>query len=1092
MIPLHVQSHYSLRGGTASVARLVERASALGLPALALTDEENLYGQVIFHRAARQRGIRPVTGVELRGTPASLAPPLPRDPRDPRHPGSAPAARALEAARSRRDRREPPAERVVLLARSREGYENLCRILTRRRCRGVEDPVESVRGLAGGLFLLTDSTALLERLISAAEEHGSPERSSLRLLLVRPAPDQPEASIIEASRRLEIPLVADLDIALLDPEDYDLHRLRAAIHENALFSEVERRRLVKSRERCFRSIRDAHRIFRDVPGAVRETYRVSEACDLDLLRQRPIFPAISLPPGESAYSRLMDLCLRGIRERYGRASQKVLERLTMELGIIEKLGFCEYFIAVGEIVRFARERSIEVVGRGSGAGSLVTFLLGITNVDPLAHRLYFERFLHPRRSDLPDIDIDLCWIRRDEVIRHVYEAYGEDRVAMISSHVTFQPRSALQETLKAFGIPPREAVRHSRCLPHLHGEIASSAPLRELIQGSPHRRSLPLDEMPFSTALPLADRLLHLPHHLSVHPGGIVIADRPIDGYVPLEPAAKGIIVTQYDKDSIEEIGLVKIDLLGSRCLTELQETLEWIENDGARLTLRDIPDEDPMTLDLLAEGRTVGCFQLESPAMRHLLRKMRPRRMRDCIAAVALIRPGAAAAGAKDAYIRRVHGEEPEAYDHPSLRPILEETRGTVIYEEDVMCIASAIAGIDLAAGDLLRSAIKKSRHDDELAELENDFLRRAIHNGVEPHAARRVWNDLRRFASYCFSKAHASGYGVLAYQSAYLKAHHPAAFACALLNNHAGMYSTRTIAEEVRRMGVSILPPCINRSDSRFILEAQPDGRTAVRTALARIKGLSSASQEAIVRERPFRSLLDLIRRTSIPRREVEALILSGAMDSLPPSGSGLDRPRPNHPQLLWELESTYAKERGRGSLGFLSDEACRLDYPPLEDDPPLRRLQNELRTLEMTLSGHPVAPLREDLRRIGAIRCAEALDRIGQPVRVAGILAAVRRVRTSHGQFMQFVTIEDETDLLEATLFPRVYERHARILRGLGPYVFEGTIEEDHRAVSLRVERVMAKIPRIRSPAMRSPAEIQQASIEPSQLPSHRSSR
>ncbi|MBI4604020.1 MAG: DNA polymerase III subunit alpha [Planctomycetes bacterium] len=1015
LVPLHVKSHYSLGEGTASPERLVDRAAMLGLPALGLTDVENLYGQVLFHRLTRERGIRPLTGAEI--------------------------------------------GRLVLLARDRTGYESLSRIITRRNLgEAGEDPVTSIRGHADGLFFLTGDLPTLERLLALEEI----DRQAVRLLLVRPGCGAAaELAILEASSRLEVPLVADPDIVFLDPADLPLHRLKVAISRNLLVSQVEERSLAASQGRHFPGPREAERLFADFPGAVEETLRIAESCELDLRRSRPIFPRIPLPEGETAYSHLAKLAFRGLERRRPRLDSRCMDRLARELQVIERLGFCEYFIVVGGIVRFARERGIEVVGRGSGAGSLVAYALGVTNVDPLEHGLYFERFLHEGRPDLPDIDIDLCWIRRDEVIDHVYRAYGSDKVAMISSHVTLQPHMAFREALKAFGVPLEEVNRLSRRIPYIHPEVHSRTPLRDIIASS-LTRDIPLDEEPFRTALPLAERLLNLPHHLSIHPGGIVIGDRAIDAYVPLERAAKGIVVTQYDMYSIEDVGLVKIDLLGNRCLTELQETLELVHRGregGPPSRLEDIPDGDPGAVEVLRSARTIGCFQLESPAMRSLLAKLPLKGIRDCIAAVAIIRPGAAAGGAKAAYIRRSRGEEVPAYLHPSLRKVLEESHGVVIYEEDVMCIASAIAGLSLAEGDALRSAIKKARSPDDVLDLENDFLRRAVRNGVAPDAARAVWQDLRRFASYCFSKAHASGYGVLAYQSAYLKARFPVEFGCALLNNHAGMYSTRTIAAEVSRTGARILHPSVQSSEARFTVELTPDG-PCIRTGLARVKGLAAESIEAFLDARrtagPFKSLGDFLRRAPMPRREVEALILAGAFDGLPPP-RGRTVPL-NHPQLLWELESTARSRDPAGVRGPCLDlDDGSLEHPPLAPYDSMTRVRNELEVLEIAITDQPMRLLRAEAARRGCIATEEAARAVGRQVRVAGLVAASRSVRTRKGPMMRFLTIEDERGLLEATLFPAVNRASAPRLRSLGPYVLEGRVEEDHGAVSLNVARV-----------------------------------
>jgi len=666
-----------------------------------------------------------------------------------------------------------------------------------------------------------------------------------------------------------------------------------------------------------------------------------------------------------------------------------------------------------------------------------------------------------------------------------------------------------------------------------------------------------------------------------------VIGDRPLEAYAPLERAAKGIVVTQYDMYSVEEVGLVKIDLLGNRCLTEIQETLERVRSrregsgppadpgapeersaaadspagpvadrrarppiaggsgplpgaadrispaapagyrpggtggiasplpappagpqppgeafpqpgtgDGRPATagrpggprrptpslpleprpdpsadpvlrLADIPDGDRATAALLREGRTVGCFQIESPGMRSLLRQLAVSDVRECIVAVALIRPGPAEGGMKERYIRRAAGEEPVEYSCPSLRDVLEENLGIILYEEDVMRVAAAVTGMSLAEGDLLRSRLKKLASPEEARDAENDFLRRAIAAGTAPDAAREVWKDLCRFSRYTFNKAHAAGYGLLAYQAAYLKAHHPVEYACALLNNHAGMYGVRTIAEEARRMGVPLLAPCVNRSGRRHEVEdletGTADGESAglpgatgparprgVRLALSLVKGLSEEAREHILRGRPFRSLGDLLRRTRIPRREIEALVLAGGLDF-----TGLNRP-----QLLWELESTHGRECGRGGLGLAGEggeEWSVPPHPPLRDYPLLVKVRREIDVLDLSVTAHPLAVLRDRAARRGCIPIADALGRTGQKVRVAGLTAAWRPTPTRTGGRMLFLTLEDETGLLEATLFSRAAARHGRALSSLGPHIAEGTIEERRRSISLIVEHL-----------------------------------
>ncbi len=525
------------------------------------------------------------------------------------------------------------------------------------------------------------------------------------------------------------------------------------------------------------------------------------------------------------------------------------------------------------------------MGRGSGAGSIVAYVLGITNVDPLHHGLYFERFLHPTRRDCPDLDIDLCWKRRDEVIAHVYDTYGADRVAMISTHATLGARSAFRETAKALGVANPRVNALARRIPR---EL--EPPYAARLAALPEGRGVDWSEPVLAEALRLAERLDGAPRHLSVHCGGIVIADRPLTWYLPLERAAKDVVVTQFEMRAIEAIGLVKMDLLGNRALTTIGECLELARGGGADgapgggPSLDDIADDDAATAARLAAGDTLNCFQLESPAMRHLLRMLRCRTLEETIAAVALIRPGAAESGMKEVFCRRHRGLEPASYAHPRLEQVLGPTHGVMLYEEDVMSVAAALTGLSLAQGDELRRAIGAARGEEELRSLERGFVQLAIAHGVEAEPARAAWRDLTRFAAYAFCKAHAAGYGTLGWQCAWLKQRFPAEFAVGIMNHHAGMYPTWVHVEDLRRHGVAFRPPSVDRSEWDSTLERE-DARAAVRVGLGRVAGLAAATGARMVaarRERPFRSLADFAARARPTLPELESLILAGALDA------------------------------------------------------------------------------------------------------------------------------------------------------------------------------------------------------------------
>ncbi|MFM8560315.1 MAG: DNA polymerase III subunit alpha, partial [bacterium] len=589
----------------------------------------------------------------------------------------------------------------------------------------------------------------------------------------------------------------------------------------------------------------------------------------------PIFPRAPLPEGVSGPAHLRELALQGLARRYpasgpGRARaatrRDALARLDTELAIVDRMGFTDYFLLVASIVGFARARGIPTVGRGSGASSIVSYALGVTSVDPLRHGLCFERFLHPQRRDCPDLDVDLCWRRRDEVIAHVYDTYGHDRVAMISTHATLGPRSAFREAAKALGVPLPRVNALARRGPRQLDASALEHALRDARH--PHAFGPEFREPRLAEALRLAARLAGAPRHLSVHCGGLVIGDRELTHHLPLTRAAKGVVVSQFEMRAVEAIGVVTMDLLGNRAITmigECETLARTAQTPDAHETRFVIPDDDAIAAGALSAGDTLNCFQLESPAMRHQLRMHAPQVLDDAIAAVALVRPGAAESGAKEAFCRRRRGLEPVAFPHARLRSTLADTQGLLLYEEDVMRVASAFCGLPLAEGETLRRAIAKARDDEEYRFLESGFVAQATRTGVTTDQARTVWRELARFAAYAFCKAHAAGYGGLAWQSAALKARFPAEWAVAVLHHHAGMYPTWVHVEDQRRGGVGRAPvrflaPCVERSAWDSTLVPTPHGARAVRVGLHRIAGLTHTTAHRELAARPFAGLADL----------------------------------------------------------------------------------------------------------------------------------------------------------------------------------------------------------------------------------------
>jgi len=1043
-VPLRVRSHGSLLLGTAAPEALIARALELGYGALALTDRDNLYLAVRFYRAARAEGLVPLLGAEVTA---------------PGEPGAS----------------------ALLLPLDRRGYANLCRVLTARHLDPGFDLAGAIAEHAAGLHVVVESVGLALALRRAgvpaaagaeAEARGRAHRGGGLWMGVRGLAAE-RAGLpgrVTFARRLGLPLVATGDGALLHPRDFDTHRAAVTAAAGELLERMPADAFC-AREAWLASPSEWERRVRGVcagagvPEAGAEALANNAAlaarCRLELELGTPIFPRAPLGPGETGPGRLRRLTREGLGRRYGRDPRGAHARLGEELGIIERLGFTDYFLLVAEIVGFARAHGIPTVGRGSGAGSIVAYVLGITNVDPLRYGLYFERFLHPTRRDCPDLDIDLCWKRRDEVIAHVYATYGDDRVAMISTHATLGARSAFRETAKALGLSNARVNGLARRIPR---EL--EAPYLERLAAVPDARGVDWREPVLAEALRLAERLDGAPRHLSVHCGGIVIADRPLTWYLPLERAAKDVVVTQFEMRAIEAIGLVKMDLLGNRALTTLGECVELARRgardggSGAAVELDRIPGEDAVTAARVAAGDTLNCFQLESPAMRHLLRMLRCGTLAETIAAVALIRPGAAESGMKEVFCRRHRGLEPPTYAHPRLEAVLGGTHGVMLYEEDVMSVAAALTGLSLAQGDELRRAISAARGDEEFLALERGFIQLATAHGVEPGAARDAWRDLTRFAGYAFCKAHAAGYGTLGWQCAWLKARFPAEYAVGVLNHHAGMYPTWVHVEDLRRHGVEFRAPCVNTSEWDTTLEPL----AAVRIGLARVAGLAAATGQRIVAaraERPFRSLADLTARARPTLPELEALILAGALDA-----TGRSRP-----SLLLEARvagGVGARRRAGAGVArelvapdgvpLLPEAAPPMDLPALPEFAPAERVRGECRSVGLWFSAHPldvfVPP--EALRGITpAAALAGPGPRPTRRVAVAGLPCAWRRVETRGGGTMLFLTLADRSGLAECALFPDAYRALAGALRGEVVRV-EGRVDETLGAVTVVVDR------------------------------------
>ncbi|MBI4315513.1 MAG: DNA polymerase III subunit alpha, partial [Chloroflexi bacterium] len=725
----------------------------------------------------------------------------------------------------------------------------------------------------------------------------------------------------------------------------------------------------------------------------------------------------------------------GARGLYGNITPEIDSRLAHELSVIGERGYAPLFLIMQEILDYARQTGVPISSRGSAASSLVAHCLGITSPDPIRLNLYFERFLNPARATPPDIDTDLCSRRRDTVIRHVYDHYGAGRVAMVCTINRFRERSALREVAKAYGLPPAQIKTLVDSLPFRGWGLRAGGPDAPPFAALAAEYGTPLHQRIFADAA----ALLKLPRHLSIHPGGVVISPGPLSDLAPAHLASKGVVITQFDLDSVERIGLVKMDLLGIRGLTVLGDVAASQPGPEPLALLHSIPAEDDATTALIQHGRTIGCFQIESPGMRATLKEISARTVDDLMAALALYRPGPLTGGLKDAFVRRHLGLEPVQHLHPALAPLLGDTYGVILYQEQVLRIAHELAGLSLADADLLRRAMSHFDPGRQMQTLKENFIAGAERkSGVPPATAERVWELMAAFAGYGFPKAHAASYAQVAWRAAWCKAHFPAEFMAAVLANWGGYYSQRVYLTEARRMGLAIRPPHVNHARREFSV-GRWGGERALFMGLDQVRDLTQRTQESILRRRPFASLDDFLSRADPRPREAENLVRAGALEGL----------GENIPTLLRGLQGGAKRQ-----LALFEAAA------PADDDWPLgEKVAAQEEILGTGVIAHPLELVADQLAEAGALTTVGAAGQLGKRVRVAGMRQTWRRTRTVRGDLIYFMTLEDLEGTLDVVIFGDVYRAHRAAFSGPGPYVVEGTLEMDTTQGEpvIRAERV-----------------------------------
>jgi len=1062
-VHLHVHSTFSFMDGAASIPGLLDRAKQLGMESVALTDHQGLSGAIRFSKAARAAGIRPIIGAEVVVEPAGLfgqeadLPPLAR------------LARPLPVGSARA---RAAGFHLTLLVKDMTGYRNLCTLLSRAHLR-AGDANDDLGG-ARSVVTLGDLTRLSEGLIGlsgcvngevgaavamgARSRAGDAARALARCfkpgdfyieLMHTMTTESPRyiAALSDLAASLSLPCVATNNVHYLRRGDAPVHDVLAAVGaRRALPNPYER----PNSELYFKSAADMRRLFSNYPDACDATLEIAARCDLDLGLGAFHFPAVDVPRGETPYSVLSKMAWRGLEDRYRPVTPEAVRRLQHELAIIEQLGFPGYFLVVKDIVDHARAKGIRYSGRGSAGDSIVSYVLGITDACPIEHSLLFERFLNPARRQMPDIDVDFDSARRDEIISYIYKRFGERHVAMVATVNTMTAKSAVRTAAKALGHSADRINALSRHLPWV-----SARKIRDVLATYPECRNHPLrDEGRYKLLLDITEKLDHAPSHLGTHLGGFLITKEPVDTWSPLQWAAKGTVVSQYDKDDIEALGLVKMDILGLRMHSAISETVDLAR---ARVGADAVPEpfllphDDPKVYDTISAADTVGMFQLESSGQRNLAMRLQERTFEDIIAAISLFRPGPLEAEMIVPFIRRRHGLEPVVVPHPAMGEVLADSYGVIVYQEQVLQVARAVAGFSLAEADSFRRAMTKDRSRAEMESLHGEFVRRACALGSTEAVAEEVFRQLQGFAAYGFNKAHAACFAVVSYASAWLKTYYPAEFAAAIVNHEPmGFYSPRLVLDDARRHGIALLHPHVNSSSADCTVEQ--DGR-AIRVGLKGLHNMNARLLRAIRDERqvrPFDDLTDFLRRTRAESDAAETLVRIGALDSLGVTDAGRPPTRDEQLALLPELKAVLAKEGSAGERALVlapsrAREATDLTHPSGWDV--VRRLGAELELTGLAITCHPLELARDDLEARGVTWAADLARRDDRTrIVVAGVRERAQTPRTRSGKRVCFLTLEDPTGLLDVVVFPEALERSGEAIVKHRCYIVEGVLQNN----------------------------------------------
>ena len=1056
---LHVHSEYSLLDGQSRIKRLIEATKAGGMDALALTDHGGMYGSIEFYKACKAAGIKPILGVEGYAVPS------------------------LEEKTGRYEYNH-----LLLLAKDQIGYHNLLRLTTLAHTKGyqarpridkkmlaeyAEGLIVTSGCLSGEIpeLLLRDDLNGARAAARWYQDVFGPENFYIEVQ-DHAAPDSPQNKLnpmlYNLARETGAPLLATNDLHYVAADDAQAQDVLLCVQTGKTLDEPKRMKF-DSQHYYLKTPDEMARMFPDLPEALSNTMRVAEMCNVEIEFGANLLPIYHIPAGFATPDEyLYHLCLEGVKERYGAMSEAVQQKLDYEFSVIREKGFVSYFLIVWDYVNFGRSRGMRCVARGSAAGSLVAYVLGITNVDPLRYDLLFERFLNPERMSMPDIDMDFPDDRREEVIRYVADKYGWDKVAQIVTFNTMAAKAAVRDVGRVMGMQ-NEADRVARLIPAgpkvtINSALKDVAELRQTYETNSQIRKL------VDTALDLEGTV----RSTGIHAAGVVISREPLETVVPLQlrdyKEANPWLVSQYEQAHLEELGLLKFDFLGLSNLTILMNSQRFIQQTrGIDIDLDRLPTDDQRTYALLAQGETTGVFQLESGAMRRYIQELKPTRIEDVTAMVALYRPGPM--DSIKTFTQAKHGEIQVKYLHPMLEPLLRESYGVIVYQDQVLLIAVQLAGFTWGEVDKFRKAMSK-KIPEELAKYRDKFIKGCAKNGIKDKVAEQIFDFIEPFAGYGFNKAHAAAYGFVAYQTAYLKANYTAEFMAATLTTESGDAKKVVAAvEECRRMSVEVRPPDINRSESGFTVEAmEPDPETggpqwAVRFGLLAIKNVGSRPIDSLLEARreggPFRSLADVFARTDskgVTRGAVECLIKAGAFDSLGRRSqllAALDR------ALSYGQQQRKMREIGQNSLfgGLTNDDHDDFALPDVPDHPQEQILAWEKELLNLYLSAHPLSHIAPALKRRVTTYTANLTDEwAGQKITLGGRITEIRRIVTKRGDTMLIVQLEDLQGTVPVTVFPKTYAATSESWREDAVVLVTGTVrfrDEDAEIICESVE-------------------------------------